>query len=241
MLYEKQAADLLAECEKLAGARLEGVRGNLRHAQSRAAAVWELLVLEAAGQIGRIKYEPLEGASPDIELLAEGGETLWIEAAYLYPRFWREERRSDALIEWVYEMAEHRAIEAFKLRYQFTGDSSNAAGPIRTVPHLDDRKRFFEIPKFRLSSPRSRVRQTSATLSPSVPTQSQLTTIPSGKVLSQEAAGSFRRRRHTSSNMPSFAASRTRQLSTSWMRRESYASAATRARQCEAEAHGCRR
>jgi hypothetical protein len=147
MLYEKQAADLLAECEKLAGARLEGVRGNLRHAQSRAAAVWELLVLEAAGQIGRIKYEPLEGASPDIELLAEGGETLWIEAAYLYPRFWREERRSDALIEWVYEMAEHRAIEAFKLRYQFTGDSSNAAGPIRTVPHLDDRKRFFRDPE----------------------------------------------------------------------------------------------
>jgi len=143
MLYEKQVATLLADCEAIVGKRLEGVRGNLRQAQSRAAAAWELLVIEAAAQVGRIRYEPLEGASPDIELTAPGCESLWIEAAYLYPRFWREERRSDVLIEWVYEMAEHRGIEVCKLRYQFAGDVSNVAGPIRTVPQLDDRKRFF--------------------------------------------------------------------------------------------------
>ncbi|MGA3706683.1 hypothetical protein ACI2TA_25785 [Ralstonia nicotianae] len=111
MLYEKQAAALLADCEKNVGNRLDGVRGNLRQARSRAAALWELVVLEATSQVGHVRYEPLEGASPDIELIGGDGQSIWIEAAYLYPRFWREERRSTALVQWVYEMAEYRKID----------------------------------------------------------------------------------------------------------------------------------
>ena len=57
MLIEEQAAALLARCEKILGIELRQTRGNLRNA-SRAAAVWELLVIEEAADIGYVEYEP---------------------------------------------------------------------------------------------------------------------------------------------------------------------------------------
>jgi hypothetical protein len=61
MLKDEQAAELLARCEAAVGKELLQVRGNLRNAVTRAAAVWELLVIEAAANIARIQYEPHPG------------------------------------------------------------------------------------------------------------------------------------------------------------------------------------
>lgn len=58
MLKEEQAAELLRRCESIAGRALKQTRGNLRRAETRAAAVWELVVSEAVAQLGRVELEP---------------------------------------------------------------------------------------------------------------------------------------------------------------------------------------
>jgi hypothetical protein len=99
MLLEEQAAELVQRCERILGIALSQTRGNLRTADNRAAAVWELLVIEAASSlIDRIRASP--GASPDVRLdLARSCDL--VEVAYLYPRFWDEERRSNAVVAWL--------------------------------------------------------------------------------------------------------------------------------------------
>src|SRR5437879_8838520 len=111
MLKEEQAAELLARCEDAVGQQLLQVRGNLRNAVTRAAAVWELLVIEAAADIAQVQYEPHPGASPDVLLASPEGRDIWIEAAYLYPRFWKNERKSEAVVRWIYHEAERRNID----------------------------------------------------------------------------------------------------------------------------------
>jgi len=64
MLIEEQAAALLTRCENILRIELRQTRGNLRNAESRAAAVWELLVIEEAADIGYVEYEPHPGATP---------------------------------------------------------------------------------------------------------------------------------------------------------------------------------
>jgi len=105
MLLEEQAAELLQRCERIVGRRLDQVRGNLRRAESRAAAVFELLVLEEAARHGAAEYEPGDGGSPDIRLSIPHGRKIWIEVAFLYPRFWKEERQSDVVCQWITEEA----------------------------------------------------------------------------------------------------------------------------------------
>lgn len=143
MLKEDQVAELLARCEAIAGIRLNQVRGNLTKAESRSAAIWELIVFEEASRIGKVEYEPSEGASPDILLTLETGEKLWIEVAYLYPRFWKQERSSNAVSRWLLDEAKKRGLSQFKVSCSFDGDRTNPAGPIRNLPHLHERKKFI--------------------------------------------------------------------------------------------------
>lgn len=149
MLQEEQAADLLNRCEKLLGLELRQLRGNLRNAGTRAAAVWELLVLEAASNIGSIEYEPLLGSSPDIRLFLPNGRSVWIEVAYLYPRFWREERKSSAVISWLYSEARLRGIPLGKIFIRLDGIDDKGAGPIRKLPELHERKKFLNDPEIK--------------------------------------------------------------------------------------------
>lgn len=65
MLKEEQVAELLRRCEAVAGRVLKQTRGNLRRAETRAAAVWELIVLEAVSQLGRVELESPVGG-PDV-------------------------------------------------------------------------------------------------------------------------------------------------------------------------------
>ncbi len=144
MLREEQAAELLKRCEVITGQRLEQVRGNLRKAESRSSAIWELLVLEEASRIGDVEYEPHQGASPDILLHLPEGRKIWIEIAFLYPRFWKQERLSNAVAHWITEEAIRRYISPFKVSCQFDGNRKNAAGPVRNLPGLHEKKQFLK-------------------------------------------------------------------------------------------------
>lgn len=145
MLKEEQAARLLLRCEELAGRRLTSLRGNLRRASTRAAAVWEMLVFEAAAELGPVEYEdPLGG--PDIKLHLSDARFVWIEVAYLYPRFEDEERRSRALSNWVHGEAARIGFVG-SLRCDFFGDPKNPAGPVRTLPAMNQQKVFLRDPE----------------------------------------------------------------------------------------------
>lgn len=143
MLLNEQAAELLKRCEEIVGTQLSQVRGNLSKAESRASAVWELLVLEAASKIGQVEYEPHPGGSPDIQLFLPGYRSVWIEVAFLYPRFWKEERKSIAVTNWIFSEAERRGIPSCKIYPRLDGVQKNNAGPVRKLPELNERKQFL--------------------------------------------------------------------------------------------------
>ena len=145
MLREEQVAELLTRVEQILGKELPQIRGNLRVPENRAAAVWELLVIEAASYLGQIEYEPEPGGSPDIRLHPPKGRKFWIEVAYLYPRFWQEERQPDHVIRWLYQEAERRSIPLSKIHPTLDG-RDGAAGPVRVLPAINERKKFLKEP-----------------------------------------------------------------------------------------------
>jgi len=75
---------LLARCEEGVGSCLKQIRGNLRD-REWLGALWELIVIDGALQLGQVKYEPRApgGRTPDILLEAYGDTRMWIEAAFL--------------------------------------------------------------------------------------------------------------------------------------------------------------
>jgi hypothetical protein len=151
MLKDDQAAELLRRCESITNLKLNQVRGNLRNAESIAAAVWELLVLEEVSKIGKVEYEPHQGSSPDILLYFNNERKIWIEVAFLYPRFWKQERQSDVVADWIFKEALRLDIPPCKVSCQFNGDRKNISGFVRKLPDLNEKKTFlknFEIKKF---------------------------------------------------------------------------------------------
>lgn len=142
MLKEAQAAELLRICEAVAGRELKQIRGNLRKASTRAEAVWELIVAEAASQLGCIEYESEQGG-PDVRLALPTRRWVSIEATYLHPRFEDEEQRSSMLVSWMHEAAASLVPNPPEIRCEFSGDDSHPAGPKRTLPREHERKRFL--------------------------------------------------------------------------------------------------
>ena len=149
MLLEEQAAELLRRCELITGQRLLQIRGNLRKSESRAAAIWELLVLEEASRIVQVQYEPYPGGSPDILLHLPEGRQIWLELAFLYPRFWKQDRQSKSVARWITAEAKRRGISPFKVSCRFDGNRTNAAGPVRNLPGLHERNKFLKEPQVR--------------------------------------------------------------------------------------------
>lgn len=147
MLRNEQVVKLLKICEKLVGKELPQVRGHLSKDASRAPAIWELLVLEAASEIGEIEYEPIPGGSPDIHLQFPNGRGIWIEVAFLYPKFQKEERVSDKIIVWLSSESRRRGIPPYKIYPRFDGKAGNDAGPVRILPEAHERKQFLKLPE----------------------------------------------------------------------------------------------
>lgn len=142
MIKEAQVAELLKRCEEITGQRLEQVRGNLSRAENRSAAIWELLVLDASTELGAVEYEPHADGSPDIRLALPSGEKVWIEVAFLYPRFWKEERQSLDVSQWLREEADKRGIDGFKISCRFDGIASQS-GFIRKLPQQQNKNEFL--------------------------------------------------------------------------------------------------
>ena len=142
MLYEEQAAELLQRCEGIAGRTLKQVRGNLGRAATRAEAVWELLVLEAASHLGAVQCEPPEGG-PDIRLLLPSGRWLSIEVTYLHPRFEGEERMCDLISQWMYEAGCTTGPPRVHIVCDFHGGFEAPSGTRLTLPAEHDRKAFL--------------------------------------------------------------------------------------------------
>lgn len=143
MLKEEQVAELMRRCEALLGITLKKARGSLKSAEARSAAIWELLVLEETSRIGHVEYEPHEGGSPDILLTLPSGRKIWIEVAFLYPRYWKQERQSRAVADWITKESIRRNVSPFKVSCQFDGDRANDAGPLRVLPELHHKKEFL--------------------------------------------------------------------------------------------------
>lgn len=61
-----------------------------------------------------------------------------------YPRFWKQERQSQRVINWLHKEAERRGVPAFKIYPQLDGDRSITAGPVRRLPELNERKKFLK-------------------------------------------------------------------------------------------------
>lgn len=146
MLIEEQATELLQRCEALLGKELRQIRGDLRNDSTRAAAVWELIVIEAAANIGSIEHEPLPGSSPDIRLHLPHGRTIWIEATYLYPRFWQRERQSEAVLRWLFSETKLRGISSGKIFIRLDGEQK-PAGRIRKLPRLHEKNKLLNEPE----------------------------------------------------------------------------------------------
>lgn len=143
MIKEAQVAELLKRCEKKIGQRLEQVRGNLGRPETRSAAIWELLVLDASMEIGTVEYEPHADGSPDIRVALPSGEKIWIEVAFLYPRFWKEERQSFDVSQWLRVEADKRGIDGFKISCRFDGAASRA-GFVRKLPQQQEKNEFLK-------------------------------------------------------------------------------------------------
>lgn len=143
MLKEEQVAALLTRCEVNIGQCLDQVRGNLSRAENRSAAIWELLVLDASMELGSVEYEPHPGGSPDIRMILPTGEKIWIEIAFLYPRFWKEERQSFEVSQWLREEANRRGIDGHKISCRFDGLRSRS-GFVRKLPLQHERKSFLK-------------------------------------------------------------------------------------------------
>lgn len=146
MLKEDQAAELLKGCEASVGKKLVQIRGNLRRAATRAAALWELIVIDAAAQIGRVDYEPKPNGSPDVLLHLPKVRSIWLEAAFLEPRFWQEERKSTQVASWLSRELRRRGISLGRIHYRFEGDVISEAGPVLRLPDLHERRQFLNEP-----------------------------------------------------------------------------------------------
>lgn len=147
MLKEDQAAELLRRCETSVGKRLRQIRSHLRHPEQRAAALWELIVIDSAGQIGTLDYEPKTGGSrPDVKLQLSTGRAIWLEATFLQPRFWKEERKSEAVRQSIIQELRRRNIAPGKIQYRFQTAAQSAAGPELRLPELRERGLFLREP-----------------------------------------------------------------------------------------------
>ena len=92
-----------------------------------------------------LNTNPHPGASPDIRLTVDNHRPLWIEAAYLYPRFWDEERRSYAIASWLTEEIDRRGLPSGAIRVRFDGRRSTA-GFKRALPRLDEKSSVLKHP-----------------------------------------------------------------------------------------------
>lgn len=145
LLTEEQAAELLQRCERIAGRNLPGLRGRLSRHEGRLAAVWEMLVVDAAARLGTVEYES-PGGGPDIRLKLPTGRWVWIEVTLLQdeqfrpvPRGIRAALERHAVFRKLLRKRQQHKVDGPRL-VCIGGDKSSALSPLvarTTVSHRD--------------------------------------------------------------------------------------------------------
>jgi hypothetical protein len=152
VLNEDQVRELLTSCEASLGHRVDGLRASLRTHENRAAAIWELLVLDALLKLGHVDYEqPIAGpdsSRPDFRLHFGEARAIWIDATYLTERFVGNERRADLLRRRFGKEGSARGIPNARLWSRLDGDPT-PAGFRRKLPKEQDLPRFFKDGRIR--------------------------------------------------------------------------------------------
>jgi hypothetical protein len=148
MLNEDQVIELLAACEARLGHKLDATRRSLKTARNRAAAVWELLVIDAALALGGVEHERAisdDQHSKKVDIYLDLGEQrrVWIEATYLNERSSDNELRSDLLRSQFHMKGQERGIPRQLLWSRLDGDPT-AEGFLRRLPAEHELKRFFD-------------------------------------------------------------------------------------------------
>jgi len=150
LLKDEQVAELLRRYRDVLSHNIAMIKGNLRNADNRASQVWELIVLDAAAHIGQVEYESHPGASPDIKLQLTDSRPIWIEVAYLYPRFWQDERKIYAVMHWIFNEAKRKNIPPYKICPCLDAQEESNAGPILKLPELHKKMDFLRDPEIEL-------------------------------------------------------------------------------------------
>ncbi len=145
MLAEHQVRFLLERCEKLVGKELTQIRGNLRSKRHVRHAIWELILMDAAAEIGPVEYEPLTagGRALDIFLDVEGG--IWLEAAFLEPRFRDVLERQEMFTERLRKEEKRRGLAIGSVERNFYGTKSDFGFDV-TIPAENELARLFSAP-----------------------------------------------------------------------------------------------
>jgi hypothetical protein len=145
MLAEHQVTHLLNECERIVGKKLVGVRGQLRSESHVRAAIWELIVTDSVSRIGRIEYQrpTPKGKTPDLHVETPDGR-LWIEAAFLLPRFADIEARQEAFQRALWAQERKVGIAPGTLHHEFYGERA-AHGFEMTLPAQHELPAFFRF------------------------------------------------------------------------------------------------
>lgn len=143
MLKEEQIAELIRRHRDILGQNIARIKGNLRKAENRSAQIWELIVLDVVSRIGKVEYESCLGQSPDIKLICANSRPIWIEVAYLYPRFWQENRKIRATMDWIFKEAKRKGIPPYKIFPSLHAEKKTDAGPKPILPDLNEKKVFL--------------------------------------------------------------------------------------------------
>ncbi len=141
MLKDDQVIELLKYCEELLGYSLKQIRGNLKNLEHRSAAIFELIVIDQLSRIGIVEYESKEGQSPDIKLIFDNGAYIWIEIAFLYPRYWKNEQRRIEFDHAVSNEAKRRKISPEKIQISFFHTQDTKGKPKQSIPELHQIKK----------------------------------------------------------------------------------------------------
>ncbi|GEM_PF-2412783 len=142
MLKEEQVMGLLIECESLVGQPLTQIRGNLTKPENRSAAIFELIAIEAFSALGAVEYEPFHN-SPDLRVTLADGSQAWVEVAFLYDKYWKQERQSRELTMAMRDHAKSRGVAPEKISFRFNGSSTDA-GYERKLPEQQELKKFLK-------------------------------------------------------------------------------------------------
>lgn len=142
MLKEEQVRELLIECERLVDQPLVQIRGNLTKSENRSAAIFELLAIQAFAALGKVEYEPFPN-SPDIRVTLPDGTQAWVEVAFLYDKYWKQERQSRELTMALRAHAKNQEVAPEKISLRFTGIAT-PAGYERCLPGLHEIKKFLK-------------------------------------------------------------------------------------------------